>query len=1004
MTKFKLFAFISFLTLFFNIAIFAQTTGSITGQVYDSLGGVLVNATVIAVDAAGKEKSVTTNRQGEFTISGLAPGKYTVRSVAPKFGLYEQADVEVTAGAKQELTIALTVATGTEIVNVNNQNDVSTDVDANKSQVVLSGKDLEGLPENEDELQAALTAMAGAAGPDGASFIIDGSSGGRFPPRESIREIRFNRNPFSAEFDRLGFGRIEILTKPGSDKFRGGANFNFNDESLNARNPFSLNRASSQRKGFGANLSGPIQKGKSSFFVDFNWNDNANASAVAATILDSSLNVTSFNQEFNQPSSRFSISPRIDYAINASNTLVARYSFSNGSSENQGVGGFSLPSRASTSDNYQHEIRLTETAILNPKTVNETRFSYEFNKRNTLGDNSIPTINVSGAFTGGGAQVGTNYNNTTRWELQNFTTTSFGKNNEHSIKVGGTVRGVDIKDRSESNYGGTFLFTGVRDAITGAVILSSIEQYRQKLLGNTNAIYNPNQYTITTGNPVAAVSQYDVGFFMTDDWKARQDLTLSFGLRYENQTNMSDKFNFAPRFGFAWSPGASGARQPKSVIRGGAGIFYNRYSESNVLSTIRSDGVSQFQYTVQDPAILALPIFTLNGVTNVPSAAQIGVLAPNANIVRTTDPNIQAPYTIQTSLSFERSLPKNSSFSLTYAWAKNLHVLRTRNINAPICPPLQITACTKDSPKPFPALGNIYQYESAGKVTTQFMNASFSSRFSQKVSMNINYTWGWNKGDTDGTGRFGGGGSAFPAYSYDLSNEYARTSYDARHRLMVMGSVQLPFRFSLNPFVIISSGTPFNIYTGIDSNFDGLATERPTYAALSARCTALGLTSDFCNITGIANPATTIIPRNLGVGPMSVIANLSLSKTIGFGKSAADSSQGNGQGGGRGGNRGGGGGGQGGGQTMVMMGGGGGGMMGMMQGGGDGRKPYNLTFNINASNLFNTNNKGNPIGNLNSSNFGVSNSSGGSFGFFGRGGGGGGGGARTINLSMRFNW
>ncbi len=136
------------------------------------------------------------------------------------------------------------------------------------SATVIKGAALDALPDDPDDLEAALQALAGpSAGPNGGQIYIDGFTGGTLPPKESIREIRINSNPFSAEFDRLGFGRVEVLTKPGSDKFRGQAFFNFNDESLNSRNPFSLNRASSQRRDFGGNLSGPIQKGKSSFFL-----------------------------------------------------------------------------------------------------------------------------------------------------------------------------------------------------------------------------------------------------------------------------------------------------------------------------------------------------------------------------------------------------------------------------------------------------------------------------------------------------------------------------------------------------------------------------------------------------------------------------------------------------------------------------------------------------------------------------------------------------------------
>ena len=296
---------------------FAQTTGSLTGQVVDELGQIVVGANVIAVDSTGKEKTAISNGSGNFTINGLAPGKYTVRVTAANFSLYENTEVNIAAGQSEELTVALTVQGVEEQVDVSNENQVNTDSENNLSATVLKNEDLESLPDDPDELEAALQALAGAsAGPNGGQIYIDGFTGGQLPPKESIREIRINQNPFSAEFDRLGYGRIEILTKPGSDKFRGQGFFNFNDESLNSRNPFALNRAPSQTKFYGGSVSGPIQKGKSSFFFDISNRQIDNGELINAQILDSSFNVIPFTQEITVPTRRFSFSPRIDYQIN----------------------------------------------------------------------------------------------------------------------------------------------------------------------------------------------------------------------------------------------------------------------------------------------------------------------------------------------------------------------------------------------------------------------------------------------------------------------------------------------------------------------------------------------------------------------------------------------------------------------------------------------------------------------------------------------------------------
>jgi hypothetical protein len=960
----------------FAIPALAQQAGSISGLVQDGFGDVIVGASVTVVGADRRERTTTSNQRGEFTVTGLPPGRYTVKVFATNFALYENEEVDVRAGQREELIVPLLVEDVQEEVEVGDEEEVSTDAASSVGAIVLKGQDLDALPDDPDELEAALQALAGpSAGPSGGQIFIDGFTGGRLPPREAIREIRINQNPFSAEFDRLGFGRIEILTRPGSDTWRGSAFFNFNDSRFNSRNPFALNRAPGQTRFFGGNLSGPIQKGKSSFFFDINNRNIDSNTILNAVILDANLNEVPIRQEIQVPTRRFSISPRFDYAINQNNTLVARYSFSTDKSENQGIGNLTLPSRAFETTRTGHEFRLTETMIINPKTINETRFQYEFNNREQVGDNSIPSINVGSAFVGGGATIGLSFNRSHSWELQNYTTTSLGKNSEHGIKFGIRIRSISITDRSENNFGGSFTFV-------------NLNSYRDTILGNSF----PLQFNVTTGNPEQKVSRTDYGIFFTDDWRVNTGLTLSFGLRYENQTNINDSFNFAPRLSFAWAPGSGGARAPKTVIRGGFGIFYDRFSENLTLQALRFNGINQLNLVVSssdpDPerraaaiALLQQPVFTVNGVSNVPTAAAILAALPQSNTIRTISSDIKSPYTAQIALGIERQLPYRTTMSLFYIGANTYDVLRSRNINAPICP-LQIDCL--NAPRPDPAAGNINQYEATGRSEQNQFIVNFRSNFHSRVTLWGNYRLGYSKGDSDGAG-------SFPAYSYDLTGEFGRSSFDIRHNFMVGGSINLPWGISMNPFINANSGRPFNIIRGVDVNGDSLLTERPTFAELGARCNQLGLTSSFCDISG--KDPNAIIPRNYASGPKSFSVTLRLGKNFGFGSTPDRAS----------GDRAGGGGQQGGGGGFPVgrggRGGGRGGFGGM--GGGSERKPYNLNVGVQITNLLNNVNFANPVGNMASARFGQSISTQ-SFGGFG--GGGGGASNRSIVIQTRFSW
>ena len=992
-----------------GLALGQQRPGSLRGQVLDELGGAIVGASVTAIDGKGVEKSVVTNDGGAYTINGLAPGKYTVRAVNAGFAMSETSDVEITAGKAAQFDITLKVAIEEQKVTVStDQRELSTEPENNAGAVVLKGDDIDALPDDPDDLAAALQALAGpSAGPNGGQIFVDGFTGGRLPPRASIREIRINANPFSAEYDRLGFGRIEILTRPGTDRYRGQVSFNFNDDALNSRNPFAESRPSIQTRQYGGNFGGPISKRKASFFVDFDKRDIDDGALIVAQVLDANNNIVDFIDSVAIPSRRTSFSPRIDYQINQNHTLVARYNYAK-NTRLTGVGGFNLPERAYNTENSEQSIQFTETAIINKTIVNETRFSFERQQNMQDADNSIATIDVQDAFTGGGSQVGNAHSKTHDWELTNNTSFAIGA---HSLKVGARLRGVNITQFSPQNFGGTYTFFGgergpvldANDQPTGATdVITSIERFRRTQVfldqGLTGAQIRllgggATQFRLSAGNPETKVSQWDVGGFIQDDWKLRPNFTLSLGLRYENQKNIDSNFNFGPRVGFAWSPGG---QQSKTVIRGGYGIFYERISESLTMNALRLNGVNQQQFTVQNPDFFPL----------IPTTDQLIQFSAPGTVYQLAD-GLQAPYTMQSVISVERQLPHNLTIATSYINIRTQHVLRTRPLNAPL-PGTFIPGVPASGIRPLDCADfiptdinpstrcNIFEYESSGRYNQNQFIVNFNSRFHRNATMNAFYVLGKANSDADGSG-------SFPANPYDLSTEYGRASGDIRHRFVMTGNFRAPWGITLNPFVIVQSGRPFNITLGRDINGDTLNTERPTLAPAGADCSDVNIKcTPFGNFKLTLAPGDVMIPRNFGQGPGSVTANLRVSKTWSFGSeggSNANNRQGQdgqtpqrdgqrntimgggmaGRGPGGGGP---GGGGPGGGGGRGGPGGGGGGGFGGPGGGGNGR--YNLTFSLNFQNILNHVNLNNPVGNLGSSFFGQSLSTTG-FGGFGVG-------------------
>ena len=175
-------------------------TGTLRGQVVDPSGAVVPNATIAVIQSGGQPHSAKTSNNGNYELGNLAPGNYTVTANAKGFTVFIQLDVKVSAGQVAQFNISLQIQVEQQKVNVQEEGpQVQVSPQNNASAIVLSGKDLEALPDDPDELQADLEALAGpSAGPNGGQLYIDGFTGGQLPPKSSIREIRINQNPFSS--------------------------------------------------------------------------------------------------------------------------------------------------------------------------------------------------------------------------------------------------------------------------------------------------------------------------------------------------------------------------------------------------------------------------------------------------------------------------------------------------------------------------------------------------------------------------------------------------------------------------------------------------------------------------------------------------------------------------------------------------------------------------------------------------------------------------------------
>ena len=895
-------------------------TATLRGQVTDPSGAVVSNATVAILTTGGPTHSVTTTKTGTYEIGNLPPGKYTVTANAKGFAVFVQNDVDIPAGQAAQFNIALDINVQEEQVNVQSEGPtLDTNAANNASAIVLSGKDLEALPDDPDELLSDLQALAGpSAGPDGGQLYIDGFTGGQLPPKSSIREIRVNQNPFSAEYDKLGYGRIEVFTKPGTDKYHGQFSIVGNTSGLNTRNPF---LAADQTQPYDSviyqgNFGGPINK-KTSFFFDVQRRNINEIAVVDATDLG-------VNKSVPNPRTRTNLSPRIDYQVSANNTLTARYQYYHDTEQNDGVGGFTLPEAGYNSFSTEHTVQISDTQIFGAKIINETRFQYLHDNSGQNPVNTTVGIQVLGSFTGGGSSLGTQNDTQDHYELQNYTSVSLGKN---FLKFGARLRDIHEDNFSNAGFNGTYIF-------------SSYSNYNL-----TNPL--PSQLAINSSPslvaPTVTVNVFDAGLYIQDDWKVRPNLTLSGGLRFETQNQIHDHGDWAPRLGFAWGVGGGGKTAPKTVLRGGFGLFYDRFSSSLVLNADRLNGVTEQQYVVDNPTYI------------IPPPPPTGPSATQA--IYQINPTLHAPYIMQTALSMERQVTKIANLTVTYLNSRGVHQFLSVVADAPY-PGLPGTG----GPPPNPAH---YQYASDGLFRQNQLITNFNIRAGTKVSLFGYYALSYANSDASGAGNF-------PSDSNDLGLDYGRASFDIRNKVFMGGTLGLPRGFRLSPFMIYNSGAPYTVTVGQDLNGDLQFNDRPAYGTYPAgKCPFP--TPAACNYTFSTTQPYVPIPINSLTGPSHFTLNLRLAKTFGFGPETgaknANQQQGGGPGGGGpppggGGGRGGGGGGGG-----VGFGGRGGGFGGM---GAASNHRYNLTFSVNARNVLNNVNPAAPIGVLSSRNFGRS--------------------------------
>lgn len=825
----------------------APETGRLLVTVADPSGAVIPNAKV-TVMMAGQETaakstipgpaatSTSTSSTGVAIIDALSAGRYTIQAEFPGFEIVMIRDVRVRAGDNRR-SITLPIKKVAEDVTVGrDKQSAALDPLGNAFSTVLTREQIAALPDDPDEMERVLKAMA----PPGSTIRVDGFTGGKLPPKSQIRSIRLPRMDMFAAQNHggmMGMHFIDVMTQPGTGPLGGSVDFALRDDALNARNPFTPVKGDEGLKQGGFTLSGSVVPNRSSFSLNIQKTRLFDSGNLLAAVPGSTR-----AEAVRRPTERLNVNGRFDQAVRKDHLLRASFSRNEIASQNLGVGSFDLPERAYATDSTDSVFRLSENGPLGRRSFIESRVQLRWLGSTLASALEAPTTRVLDSFTSGGAQQS---GSRRAFEFEAATDLDYVRTS-HSARVGLLVEGGRYRSDESSNYLGTFTFASLADYDAG----------------------RPANYTRRIGDPNVRYANLQVGVYAQDDFRLARGLMLSYGLRYETQTLVSDALNFSPRASLTWSPLKTG----RTTLRGGFGAFTDWLGMPTHEQTVRLDGFRQRELNIVNPQFP-------DAGADVGSA---GVTPPTNRYL--IDAGLALPESVGLNVGVDQLLTASFRVNATYTYRHGSGQLRGRNLNAPaggIRPDARfsnVVVATGD------ASARLHQFN----VGTSLMLLNWHRTFFAG-----NYTR--SSGESNTTGPL-----SLPANGDDLGTEWGVIA--ARHRAGASFNTQPITNFGVSINVRAQSGTPYNVTTGLDTNGDGIFSDRPAGE-----------------------------PRNSARTPWQWDAGVRLSYAIGFGTRAQASGPG--------------------GQTVIMIGGPGGGMPGGGFSGGAADKRYRIEFYASAQNV-----------------------------------------------------
>jgi hypothetical protein len=752
-----------------------------------SVGGVVVDPDGAAVSnvriqlstprgAAVERANAVADSAGRFRFQHVAAGDYTL-DVPATYGFepYQQM-VHITAGMR-DLRIQLKTPVVTEDVTVTPQSSqVSADASSNRDQVSADANMLEKVPVFDQDYIAALTPFLDQTGvaTSGVTIIVDGvEMKGTGVSASAIAEAHINNDPYSAETNRPGRGRIEIITKPGTPQLHGTMNFTFRDSVFDAKNYFAVTKPFEQKRIYEGSITGPIRiDNKTTFLLSGSRQEDNLQAIVHAYILSgpASGNVPiPISDNVPAPIHNTEFAARISHDISPTHRISLQYNVSDSVSRNLGVGGIVLSQSGVNAQAREDDVVFNDRIVISSSLLNQLQLFFEKDYNPTRSVLDAQKTAVDGAFTSGGAQADL-LNTENNLKINDIVSWS---HQHHYVKFGVNIPNLSRRAwEDHSNREGTYNF-------------SSLDDYKMN---------KPYSFTQQAGAGRAVFWMNEIGTFVQDQYQIRPNLQLSFGLRYDWQTYFQSIHDFAPRLSVAYSPG-----NRKTVIRAGAGLFYDRSGAQPMADLKRYNGVILRAFTVLDPGY---PDPYLPGT----SLAQLPT-----NLVRLAG-NTHIPYITNYSMGVERQVTNGVTLAATYRGTLGIGLFRSRDVNAPLPP--------QYAQRPDPALGVVRQIESEGRQIGNALDLTLNGQAGRWFSGIAQYTFSHTNNNT-------GGIAWFPANQYSQQGEYGRADFDQRHRINLLGTINEDHWLNLGIAAKYYSGTPYTETSGNDTFNTGILNARP---------------------------------------------------------------------------------------------------------------------------------------------------------------------------------